>query len=145
MSNLTNSSFVIRRIKSETSDAWTPSPEPPFEPVSIQQRHEKLKIFFLPIVWSSRHQQEMAGQVGQGLSQAIPLGVPGLSTEEGRRHFVSFVAYDQVPTTIGSTQFGLDIFIAGEFVQSPYYQVILKEPITRPGCLQFLVGQNLKG
>ena len=47
----------------------------PLEAVSIEQRHEKLKIFLLSIVRRHRSQVEMASNYPIELSNSIPLGV----------------------------------------------------------------------
>ena len=66
----------------------------PFKTIPIEQGHEELEIFFLAIVGGGGHQQKVAGQGREQLSQLVALGVFDLPTEEGGRKLVGFVAND---------------------------------------------------
>ena len=80
--------------------------------ITIQQRHEQLKVGFLPVMRSRRHEQEVPGEGRKQLPEAIPLGVLGLATKHRGRHLVRLVADHQVPTAIGRLELLLHVFVA---------------------------------
>ena len=62
-SNFSSRSLTMRRIRSETSAAWTPSREAALE---VEQGQEELEVLLLAVVRRRRHQQEVAGQAREG-------------------------------------------------------------------------------
>ena len=89
--------------------------ETAFKPVTVQKRHEELKILFLTVVRRCRHQQQMAADSAQSLPGLIAFGVLNLTPGIGRRHPVGFVANDQIPF-LGTSQFFLKRFIPRQYV-----------------------------
>ena len=122
-----------------------PVAKPPLEPVVVYERHEQLEILLLAVVRGGRHQQEVPGEAGQELSQVITLGVPGLASEEAGGHLVGFVAYHQVPFTVGGLELLLHLFVTGQLVQPGDRQIGFQEPVPRVGRFELVVGQNFKG
>ena len=58
---------------------------------------------------------------------------------------MSLIADDEIPTAIRHHELGLDIFVAREFVEAGDDEVGFKKPVTGPGRLQFIVGEDLEG
>lgn len=58
----------------------------------------------------------MARNAGKETAELIALGVFHLAAPHGRRHFVRFVADDQIP--IGDLELFLQIRISGELIQA---------------------------
>ena len=122
-----------------------PIAETTFKPITVQQRHEQLKILFLAVVRRGRHQKEMARQGGEELPELVALRVADLAAERPGRHLVRFVADDQVPTAVGCLKLLLHILITRELVEPGDHQIRFKEPVAGAGSLQLVVGQNFKG
>ena len=119
--------------------------EATLETVSIQQCHEELKVLFLAVVRSGCHQEEMAGDGREELSELIALCVLDLATKEAGGHLVCFITYHKVPPTIRGLQLLLNIFVARQFVESSYGKRSLDEPVTGPCGFELVVGQYLEG
>lgn len=49
--------------------------EPPLEPITVEQRQEELEVFFLAIVGRGGHQQEVAREAREELTEPVALGV----------------------------------------------------------------------
>ena len=62
---------------------------------------------------SGCHQQKVAGDPGQELSQVVTLGISDLTTEVTCRHLVGFVADYEVPFTVWRLELLLDGLVAG--------------------------------
>ena len=118
--------------------------EAALETIAIQQCQEQLKVLLLAVVRRSGHQQEVTGDAGEQLAQAITLGVLDLAAKEGRGHLVGFVAHHQVITAIGRSKQGLQIFAAGQFVQPGDGEIVFQEPIAGAGRFQLVVGEDVE-
>ena len=62
----------------------------------------------------------------------------------GRRHFVRFVADDQVPTAVWRHELLLHILLARELVEACNDEVGFQEPVPGSRRLQLVVCQNLE-
>ena len=71
------------------------------KPVAIQQRHEELEVFFFAVVGGGRHQQKMAGDASQELTQFKAASFIDLAAEVVGRHFVGLIDHDQIPLGLG--------------------------------------------
>lgn len=58
---------------------------------------------------------------------------------------MGLVADDQIPEAVRRGQLGLNVFVAGEFVETRDDEVGLCEPIAGAGSLQLVVGENFEG
>ena len=115
------------------------------EAVTVQQRHEELKVFLLAVVRCGRHQQEVARQGRQQLPEAVTLGVLDFTPEERRRHLMRLVAHDEIPAAIRNLQLLLNVFVARELIEARNHQVRLQEPVARTCSLQLVVRQDVEG
>lgn len=66
----------------------------------------------------------MAGQGGEELSKLMALGVLDLTAEEGGGHLVRLVADDEVPATVRDRELGLNLVVAGEFVETGDREIV---------------------
>ena len=80
-SNLSRSSFTMRRNQVGGIGDMNAVPKAALEPVAVDERHEELKIFLLPVVRRGRHQQEMAGEARKQLTQPVALRVLDLAAK----------------------------------------------------------------
>jgi hypothetical protein len=70
---------------------------PALEAVAVQQREKQLEVLFLAAVRGGRHQQEVAGDVAELLSELKALGLLELAAEVVGAHAVGLVDDDEVP------------------------------------------------
>ncbi len=87
-----------------------PVPEFPFEAVPVQQSHEKLEVFFFPVMGRGRHQKKMASQFGKEPAKFSSFCLFDLSSEKRGGHLVRLIANNQVPFRL--FQFDLHILVA---------------------------------
>lgn len=116
--------------------------ELPLKAIPVQQGHEKLEVLLLAIVWRGGHQQEIPGDAGEQLAKPVTLRGLDLAAEERGRHFVSFVADDQIP--VGLLELLLKVFVTAQFIEAADDEVVLLEPVARSGRFQLVVRHNLK-
>ena len=107
--------------------------EASLEAVAVEQGEEELKILLLPIMGRRGHQQQVAGEGAEQLTEPVALGILQLATEEGRRELVRLIADHQVPAAIGSLELLLHRLVAGELVETGDHQLVFKEPVTGAG------------
>src|SRR5258708_40040369 len=93
-----------------------PVAEATLETVSIQKRHEKLKVLLLAVVRCRCHQQKMPRAGREELAEPVALRVLGLTTKVRRRHLVGFVANDEIPAAIRRLELLLHVLAARELV-----------------------------
>ena len=86
------------------------------EAVAVEQGHEELEVRLLAVVRRGGQEQEVPGQAGEKLAEAVALGVLDLVAEVGGAQLVGFVADDQVP--VGLLELGLDVFVAAQLVEA---------------------------
>lgn len=67
-------------------------PEASFKPVPVEEGQKKLKIRLLSVVGRGGHEEEVTGQAGEKLSEAVALRVFDLPAEEGGGKLMGFVA-----------------------------------------------------
>ena len=104
-----------------------------------------MEVFLFAVVGRSRHQQEVTGQVGEELAQAVALGIAQFVAEIAGRHLVGLIAYDQVPVTVARLQFLLDLLVAREFVEAGDHEIGFEEPVAGAGGFELVVGEDLEG
>ena len=121
-----------------------PVAEAALETVTVEQRHEELKVRLLAVVRRRRHQQEMPRQRREELPEPVTLGVLDLAAEHGGRHLVGLVADHEVPAGIGRLEFLLHILVARELVETGDDQVGFQEPVAGAGGLELVVGEDLE-
>ena len=115
------------------------------EAVAVEQGHEELEVFLFAVVGGGSHEEEVTGQVGEQLAEAVALGVAQLVAEVAGRHFVGFVADDQVPVAVAGLQFLLHFLVAREFVEAGDDEVGLEEPVAGAGGFELVVGEDFEG
>ena len=81
-----------------------------FKTVWVHQREKQLEILVFAIVGRGGQKQEVAGNLGKQSSQIESLGVFDLTAPDGGRHFVRFIADDQIP--VGDAELFLQGFAA---------------------------------
>ena len=119
--------------------------EPPLEAVAIEQRHEKLEVRLFPIVWCRRHKKEVTSQSRKQLAEPVAFCVLDFAAEKSSRHLVRFIANDEIPATVWSFEFFLNVFIAGELIEPGNNKVVLGKPVARTSGFEFVIGQNVEG
>ena len=115
------------------------------ETVAVEQRHEELEVFLFAVVGGGGHEEELAGQVGEELAEAVALGIARFAAEVAGRHLVGFVAYDEVPVAVAGLEFLLHFFVAGELVEAGDDEVGLEEPVAGAGGFELVVGEDFEG
>ena len=78
------------------------------------------------------------------MAKSVALGELDLAAKVGRRHFVGFVADDQIPTTIRCRQLCLDVLVAGKLVQSRNHEIGFEKPVAGARRLQTVVRQYVE-
>jgi hypothetical protein len=68
-----------------------------FEAVAIEQGEEELEVLLLARVRRGRHEEQVAGDVAEELTEEEALGLFELAAEVVSAHAVGFVDDDQVP------------------------------------------------
>ena len=58
---------------------------------------------------------------------------------------MGLIAYDQVPVTVASLEFLLDVLVAGELVETGDDKVVFEEPVAGAGGFELVVGEDLEG
>jgi len=56
-----------------------------------------------------------------------------------------FVAHDEIPATVWSFEFFLNIFVARELIEPGNNKVVLGKPVARTSGFEFVIGQNVEG
>ena len=116
----------------------------PLEAVAVDERHEELEVLLLPVVRGRRHQEEVAGEARQELTQPVALRVPDLAAEERGRHLVRLVAHDEVEAAVRRLELVLDVLVAGELVEPGDGEVGLQEPVAGAGRFELVVRQDVE-
>ena len=81
---------------------------------------------------------------GEGLTEFVPLRVLHLSAKEGRRELVRLVANDQVPLAIRGKELRLDVFVAGELVESGDGDIRVAKPVAGDRGFELVVRENVE-
>ena len=116
----------------------------PLEAVAVDERHEELEVLLLPVVRGRRHQEEVAGEARQELTEPVALRVPDLAAEEGGGHLVRLVAHHEVEAAVRRLELVLDVLVAGELVEPGDREVGLQEPVAGARRLELVVGQDVE-
>ena len=145
LSNLSSFSFDHAAHEVGDIDVVYAVAELALEAVAVEQGHEELEVFLFAVVGGGSHEEEVTGQVGEQLAEAVALGVAQLVAEVAGRHFVGFVADDQVPVAVAGLQFLLHFFVAREFVEAGDDEVGLEEPVAGAGGFELVVGKDFEG
>ena len=114
------------------------------EAVAVEQGHEELEVFLFAVVGRRRHEEELAGEVGEELAEAVALGIARFAAEVAGRHLVGLVADDEVPVAVAGLQFLLYFLVAGELVETGDDEVGLKEPVAGAGGFELVVGEDFE-
>ena len=101
------------------------------EAVFVQQLHEQLEIVGFAIVRRGRHQQQVAGDAAEQPAQLIAFGFVGALAGVGCRHFVRFIADDQVPARFA--QLRQQIGAAADLVQADNQALSFGEGLVAAG------------
>ena len=118
-------------------------PKSTFKAISIQQRHEKLEVLFLPAVRGCGQKQEMPGYGRKQLTQTVTLGITDLPAKVVSTHLMGLVADNQVP--VGGFELPLDIFVSAELIETANRQGSLSKPVTGTSRLEIVVRHDLEG
>src|SRR5216683_4371402 len=111
--------------------------------VGVEQAQEDLEILFFAVMRRGGEQDEVTRDLAKQFTKLVAFSILDLAAKEGGRHLVRLVYDDQIP--LGLLQFGLDVFIAGQFIQSGDSQRGFGKGIARNGSLQAVVRENVKG
>ena len=112
------------------------------ESVAVEQSEEELEVLFLARVRRRGHQQQVAGDLAEQLTELEPLGLLQLAAEVVRSHAVRLVDDDQVP--LGLLELGLECFVARKLIHAGDQQRVGLEDVEIDVGVDQLVGQQVE-
>ena len=112
------------------------------EAVAVKQRQPDLEVGFFAVVRGSGHQQEMATDTTEQLTQLEAFAFVDFVATIVGGEFVRFVNDDEIPG--GVFQFGLIVGIARQLIQAADQAVTVGEVIARGGLFLFFAAEQGK-